>query len=220
MPTPISLNLLRERGMLLGEQNLSSFLSVLLALEDADHLSRTSSNSSSASMICAAKRWRRSKEVKWIPAVGRESHRRHRRIASRLGDLAPTKLGRAAPGFLFHGWRSDSRCQNRSGSWLIWSPNAGSNIWFELDDADLARELGLPEGTTHRNDTIDVWIDSGVSHQAVCALHPELRDPADMYLEATDQHRGWFQSSLMTSVALQQSRALQDLRHARLRRRC
>ncbi len=78
----------------------------------------------------------------------------------------------------------------------------GSNIWFELDDAALSRELGLPEGTTHRNDTIDVWIDSGVSHQAVCATHPELRDPADMYLEATDQHRGWFQSSLMTSVAL------------------
>jgi len=78
----------------------------------------------------------------------------------------------------------------------------GSNVWFELSDADLARELGLPEGTTKRNDTIDVWIDSGVSHRAVCATHPELRDPADMYLEATDQHRGWFQSSLMTSIAL------------------
>ena len=78
----------------------------------------------------------------------------------------------------------------------------GSNIWFELNDADLARELGLPEGTTHRNDTIDVWIDSGVSHKAVLAARPELHEPADMYLEATDQHRGWFQSSLLTSVAL------------------
>ncbi|MBA2242767.1 MAG: class I tRNA ligase family protein, partial [Chthoniobacterales bacterium] len=78
----------------------------------------------------------------------------------------------------------------------------GSNVWFELDDEAMARELGLPEGTRHRNDTIDVWIDSGVSHQAVLATHPELRDPADMYLEATDQHRGWFQSSLLTSVAL------------------
>jgi len=78
----------------------------------------------------------------------------------------------------------------------------GSNIWFELDDATLARELGLPDGTRHRNDTIDVWIDSGVSHAAVLATHPALHDPADMYLEATDQHRGWFQSSLMTSVAL------------------
>jgi isoleucyl-tRNA synthetase len=78
----------------------------------------------------------------------------------------------------------------------------GSNVWFELSDVDLAKQLGLPNGTTKRNDTIDVWIDSGVSHRAVCALHPELRDPADMYLEATDQHRGWFQSSLMTSVAM------------------
>src|SRR5215831_18643410 len=78
----------------------------------------------------------------------------------------------------------------------------GSNIWFELDDAALAKEVGLPPDTTKGTDTIDVWIDSGVSHKAVCAVHPELRDPADMYLEATDQHRGWFQSSLMTSVAL------------------
>lgn len=78
----------------------------------------------------------------------------------------------------------------------------GSNIWFELDDAALAKEVGLPPDTTKGTDTIDVWIDSGVSHKAVCAVHPELRDPADMYLEATDQHRGWFQSSLMTSIAL------------------
>ncbi|HEY8834718.1 MAG TPA: class I tRNA ligase family protein, partial [Chthoniobacterales bacterium] len=78
----------------------------------------------------------------------------------------------------------------------------GSNVWFELDDTALSRELGLPEGTRHRTDTIDVWIDSGVSHAAVLATNPELRDPADMYLEATDQHRGWFQSSLMTSIAL------------------
>src|SRR5437762_2325725 len=78
----------------------------------------------------------------------------------------------------------------------------GSNVWFELDDVALAREVGLPSDTTKGTDTIDVWIDSGVSHKAVCGLHPELRDPADMYLEATDQHRGWFQSSLMTSIAL------------------
>ncbi|MFN2477095.1 MAG: isoleucine--tRNA ligase [Chthoniobacterales bacterium] len=78
----------------------------------------------------------------------------------------------------------------------------GSNVWFELDDEAMTRELGLPEGTTHRNDTIDVWIDSGVSHQAVLGTRRELRNPADMYIEATDQHRGWFQSSLLTSVAL------------------
>lgn len=80
----------------------------------------------------------------------------------------------------------------------------GTNFWFEKSDAEWAQMLGLPEGTTRRNDTLDVWIDSGVSHTAVTAKHPELGGTgvADVYLEATDQHRGWFQSSLMTSIAL------------------
>jgi isoleucyl-tRNA synthetase len=81
----------------------------------------------------------------------------------------------------------------------------GTNLWFEKDDAWWANELGLPAGTSRRNDTLDVWIDSGVSHQAVTKKHPELAATggvADVYLEATDQHRGWFQSSLMTSVAI------------------
>jgi len=81
----------------------------------------------------------------------------------------------------------------------------GTNLWFEKDDAWWANELGLPAGTSRRNDTLDVWIDSGVSHQAVTKKHPELAATggiADVYIEATDQHRGWFQSSLMTSVAL------------------
>ena len=78
----------------------------------------------------------------------------------------------------------------------------GTNLWFEKNDAWWAQEVGLPAGTTRRNDTLDVWIDSGVSHTAVVKKRPELRFPADVYLEATDQHRGWFQSSLMTSVAM------------------
>lgn len=78
----------------------------------------------------------------------------------------------------------------------------GSNAWFSLDDASWCRLAGVPEGSTRRNDTLDVWIDSGVSHEAVLRERPELHFPADLYLEATDQHRGWFQSSLMTSVAL------------------
>jgi isoleucyl-tRNA synthetase len=83
--------------------------------------------------------------------------------------------------------------------------SGGTNLWFEKDDAWWASQLGLPAGTSRRNDTLDVWIDSGVSHQAVTSRHPELKacgGVADIYLEATDQHRGWFQSSLMTSVAL------------------
>jgi isoleucyl-tRNA synthetase len=78
----------------------------------------------------------------------------------------------------------------------------GTNLWFELSDAELAARLGLPEGTTKCRDTLDVWIDSGTSHVAVLDRHPELHVPADLYLEATDQHRGWFQSSLMLSVAV------------------
>ena len=81
----------------------------------------------------------------------------------------------------------------------------GTNYWFEKSDAEWAVMLGLPEGTSRRNDTLDVWIDSGVSHEAVVAKRPELGGPgrvADVYIEATDQHRGWFQSSLMTSVAM------------------
>jgi isoleucyl-tRNA synthetase len=78
----------------------------------------------------------------------------------------------------------------------------GTNAWFEKSDAEWAAALGLPEGTTRKNDTLDVWIDSGMSHEAVLRKHPGLAFPADLYIEATDQHRGWFQSSLMTSVAL------------------
>ncbi len=78
----------------------------------------------------------------------------------------------------------------------------GTNLWFEKDDAWWAEKLGLPSGVTRRLDTLDVWIDSGLSHQAILRRRPELQFPADVYLEATDQHRGWFQSSLLTSVAL------------------
>ena len=78
----------------------------------------------------------------------------------------------------------------------------GTNLWFEKDDAWWCRELGLPDGYSRRGDTLDVWIDSGVSHEAVLRRNEVLHAPADVYIEATDQHRGWFQSSLMTAVAL------------------
>lgn len=54
-------------------------------------------------------------------------------------------------------------------------------------------------------DILDVWFDSGISHYAVLAKNPELHFPADMYLEGTDQHRGWFQSSLITSMVIEGS---------------
>ncbi|MDB4408905.1 isoleucine--tRNA ligase, partial [Akkermansiaceae bacterium] len=78
----------------------------------------------------------------------------------------------------------------------------GTNVWFEKSDAELAAMFDLPDGSTKCRDTLDVWIDSGSSHVAVMDAHPELSCPADLYLEATDQHRGWFQSSLMLSVGV------------------
>lgn len=81
----------------------------------------------------------------------------------------------------------------------------GTQFWFEEEESVLTRNLSLP--STWQNiplqkgqDTLDVWIDSGVSHLAVLARNPELQWPADLYLEGSDQHRGWFQSSLWTSV--------------------
>ncbi|WP_158737636.1 isoleucine--tRNA ligase [Alteribacillus sp. YIM 98480] len=82
----------------------------------------------------------------------------------------------------------------------------GSNIWFEWETKDL-----LPEGYTSEHspngeftremDIMDVWFDSGSSHQAVLEEKEQLQRPADVYLEGSDQYRGWFNSSLSTSVA-------------------
>lgn len=83
----------------------------------------------------------------------------------------------------------------------------GSNIWFEREAKDL-----LPEGFTHpsspngeftkETDIMDVWFDSGSSHEAVLRQRDNLTFPADMYLEGSDQYRGWFNSSITTSVAI------------------
>ena len=87
----------------------------------------------------------------------------------------------------------------------------GSNIWFEKPVAELWAALkpadwAGPAAASKSTDTLDVWIDSGSSSRAVIALRPELRGQdkpfqCDMYLEGSDQHRGWFQSSLLLSLA-------------------
>ena len=77
----------------------------------------------------------------------------------------------------------------------------GAGIWFSRSADELAKELGLPLGLKKGRDTLDVWIDSGTSWAAVLPKRDGLQFPADLYLEGSDQHRGWFQSSLLTSVA-------------------
>ncbi|WP_414562734.1 MULTISPECIES: isoleucine--tRNA ligase [unclassified Anabaena] len=80
----------------------------------------------------------------------------------------------------------------------------GSDAWWELSVEELLPPSYRNDGKSYRKgtDTMDVWFDSGSSWAAVAKQRPELRYPADMYLEGSDQHRGWFQSSLLTSVAV------------------
>ena len=76
----------------------------------------------------------------------------------------------------------------------------GIEAWFQLDPAEL---LGADaERYSKVTDVLDVWFDSGTTHFSVLAQRPELTVPADLYLEGSDQHRGWFQSSLLTSIAM------------------
>jgi isoleucyl-tRNA synthetase len=82
----------------------------------------------------------------------------------------------------------------------------GSNVWYKKDAAEL-----MPAGHTceacggkefsKETDTMDVWFDSGSSHRSVLTKRPETTWPADLYLEGSDQYRGWFNSSLSTAVA-------------------
>ena len=198
---PDIVELLRERGMLLGEEKFHhsypycwrSKTPIIFRNVDQFFIRIDALRGRALEAI--------HNEVKWIPAWG--ENRIAGTVESRPDWVISRQRSWGVPLPVFYG--NDGK--------VILDPKIirkladlvaqrGSNIWFELDDATLAKEVGLPPDTTKGTDTIDVWIDSGVSHKAVCAVHPELRDPADMYLEATDQHRGWFQSSLMTSIAL------------------
>ena len=83
----------------------------------------------------------------------------------------------------------------------------GTDIWFEKEANELLPEDSICEkcgNTTFTKDTniLDVWFDSGVSHAAVLKNRPDLCWPADLYLEGSDQHRGWFHSSLLTAVGI------------------
>ncbi len=84
---------------------------------------------------------------------------------------------------------------------------SGSNIWFEKEERDLLppeTKCKKCQGDNFRKETdiIDVWFESGVSHQAVLKKERGLLFPSDLYLEGSDQHRGWFQTSLLTSMGI------------------
>tara|TARA_R110002110_G_scaffold415765_2_gene655158 strand:- start:3649 stop:6453 length:2805 start_codon:yes stop_codon:yes gene_type:complete len=76
----------------------------------------------------------------------------------------------------------------------------GIDAWFELEPEELLGDDAQYYDKV--SDTLDVWFDSGVTHYCVLRERDELQAPADLYLEGSDQHRGWFQSSLLTGIAI------------------
>ncbi|ALO45720.1 isoleucine--tRNA ligase [Pseudohongiella spirulinae] len=77
---------------------------------------------------------------------------------------------------------------------------SGIDAWFDLDASELLGDEAAQYNKV--TDTLDVWFDSGVTHFSVLQAREELQYPADIYLEGSDQHRGWFQSSLKTAIAM------------------
>ena len=137
--------------------------------------------------------------------VGRRAHEGHVRDAARLVHLAPALVGRADSGGHVHVVRHGrpDAAAGRARAELF--EKEGAEAWYERPIEDF-----LPAGFAcpscggaafeREKDILDVWFDSGSSHEAVLAVHPELRWPADLYLEGNDQYRGWFQSSMLVGL--------------------
>ena len=142
-------------------------------------------------------------EVKWIPAQGEN------RITSMVSDRSDWCISRqrswGVPIPVFYDEETNEPLLNETTINHVQTIIAerGSDAWWELSIEELLPPEYRNNGKNYRKgtDTMDVWFDSGSSWAAVANQRPELKYPADMYLEGSDQHRGWFQSSLLTSVA-------------------
>lgn len=143
--------------------------------------------------------------VQWIPAWGRE------RIYSMIENRPDWCLSRqrswGVPIPIFHCRKCEQVYVTRQSVDKIYElfHEYSSDIWFEKDarflmPADTICEKCGSKEFIKDNNILDVWFDSGVSHAAVLEERDGLSKPADMYLEGSDQHRGWFHSSLLTSV--------------------
>jgi isoleucyl-tRNA synthetase len=148
--------------------------------------------------------------VAWIPAWGKE--RIYGMIENRPDWCISRQRAWGVPIAIFTCKKCDQILVNQTIIDHIYRlfEQFGADVWFERPTAEL-----LPEKTAcefckstefnKETDILDVWFDSGVSHAAVLDVQPELTWPADLYLEGSDQHRGWFHSSLLTAVGLRGS---------------
>jgi isoleucyl-tRNA synthetase len=146
-------------------------------------------------------------KIKWIPQAGRS------RIGSMVENRPDWCLSRqrywGVPIIAFYCKRCkevllDAKVIAHVASLI---EKEGADVWFAGNEEGL-----LPSGTkckkcgeeefTRENDILDVWFDSGVSHQAVLKRNKDLDYPCELYLEGSDQHRGWFQSALITGMAI------------------
>ncbi|MEW5909762.1 MAG: isoleucine--tRNA ligase, partial [Thermodesulfobacteriota bacterium] len=143
--------------------------------------------------------------VKWIPHWGRE--RIYGMIESRPDWCVSRQRAWGVPIAVFYckdcgEILKDDRIMNQV--YALFDAH-GADIWFQKEVSDFlparTRCHGCGgESFVKENDILDVWFDSGVSHAAVLEKRPNLRWPADLYLEGSDQHRGWFHSSLLSAV--------------------
>ncbi|MEP0870622.1 isoleucine--tRNA ligase [Trichocoleus desertorum AS-A10] len=141
--------------------------------------------------------------VQWIPAQGEN------RITSMVAERSDWCISRQRnwgvpiPVFYDEATREPLLTEETIAHVQAIFAEKGSDAWWELPVEELLPETYRNNGRSYRKgtDTMDVWFDSGSSWAAVAKQRQELCYPANMYLEGSDQHRGWFQSSLLTSVA-------------------
>ncbi len=141
------------------------------------------------------------REVNWIPGWGQA--RIEGMIAERPDWCVSRQRTWCVPmGLILH--RETGDCHPRTPELMEAVAKCveqeGIEAWYELS---LDQLLGSEAKDYEKSqDTLDVWFDSGVYHYCLLGKHADLKFPADLYLEGSDQHRGWFQSSLLTSVAM------------------
>jgi len=144
-------------------------------------------------------------QVAWIPHWGRD--RIYGMIENRPDWCVSRQRAWGVPITVFYCEKCEAPLLDREIMEKVYTlfEEHGADIWFEKDITDFLPEDAVCSNCGNQSfkkedDILDVWFDSGVSHAAVLEQRPNLRWPADLYLEGSDQHRGWFHSSLLTAV--------------------